>query len=121
MGKKQKIELFPVAGNNYFFDLEELSQFIRIERTENIDDILGEAEKELQGEVKKEDLDLESQIIDITKWESIKVMIECVLNEQAPVDEAMGFNKLAEQLSIPFRLSFNTLIKHNIIKEDNGR
>jgi predicted RNA-binding protein len=119
MSKKQKIELFPVAGNNYFFDLEELSQFIRIEKTENIDDILGEAEKELQGEIKKDDL--ESQIIDITKWEAIKVMMECVLNEHSPVDEAMGFGKLSEQLSIPFRLSFNTLIKHNIIKEENGR
>lgn len=120
-------DLFPIAGSNYYFDLDELSQSIRIERTESIDDILGEAKKKLKKNKEEDDEEAEdeiepySQIIDITKWETLKVMIDAVLNEAAPVDEAMGFNKLAEQLSIPFRLSFNTLIKYKIIKEENGR
>lgn len=120
-------DLFPIAGSNYYFDLDELSQSIRIERTESIDDILGEAKKKLKKNKEEDDEETEdeiepySQIIDITKWETLKVMIDAVLNEVAPVDEAMGFNKLAEQLSIPFRLSFNTLIKYKIIKEENGR
>jgi hypothetical protein len=120
-------DLFPIAGSNYYFDLDELSQSIRIERTESIDDILGEAKKKLKKNKEEDDEETEdeiepySQIIDITKWETLKVMIDAVLNEAAPVDEAMGFNKLAEQLSIPFRLSFNTLIKYKIIKEENGR
>lgn len=119
-------ELFPIAGSNYYFDLDELSQSIRIERTESIDDILGEAKKKLKKNKEEDDdeddeVEPYAQIIDITKWETIKVMVDAVLNESAPVDEAMGFNKLAEQLSIPFRLSFNTLIKYKIIKEENGR
>ena len=57
----------------------------------------------------------------ITKWETTKVMIETVLTEQGPIDEAMGRTKLSNQLSIPFKLSFNTLLKYQIIKEDDGR
>ena len=105
-------ELFRIAGNQYFFDLDELSQFIRIDRDDNVDDILGQAKKELAEMKESEDIPVEGQIIDITKWETIKVMVESVLSEHAIVDEAMGITKLGEQLSIPFRLSFNTLLNY---------
>ncbi len=62
-----------------------------------------------------------TQIVDLTKWETTKALMDVILNENSIVDEAMGRTKLGEQLSIPFRLSFNTLLKHNIIKENNGR
>jgi len=49
-------------------------------------------------------------------------MIESVLNEQGPIDEAMGYTQISKQLSIPFKLSFNTLLKYKIIKEQqDGR
>lgn len=123
-------EFFEIAGNKYYFDLDELSQFIRIEKPESVDDILGEAKKELEKNQNKENnnkeeidenVDLYTQIIDVTKWETTKVMIESVLNQQEPVDEAMGYNAMSKQLSIPFKLSFNTLLKYQIIKQENGR
>lgn len=114
-------EFFSIAGNQYYFDLDELSQFIRVEKNESVDDLLGENKKEkLEKENEKEGDNsepVEGQIIDLTKWETIKVMIESVLSENGPVDEAMGRTKLGEQLSIPFRLSFNTLLNYKIIKE----
>lgn len=119
-------ELFEIAGNKYYFDLDQLSQFIRIEKPESVDDILGEVKKEMEKNDSEEEedsipMDAYTQIIDVTKWETTKVMIESVLNEQGPVDEAMGYTKLSTQLSIPFKLSFNTLLKYQIIKEDDGR
>lgn len=116
-------EFFSIAGNQYYFDLEELSQFIRIEKDETVDDILGETKNDVESgsedekESKEPEVPIEGQIIDLTKWETIKVMIESVLSENGPVDEAMGRTKLGEQLSIPFRLSFNTLLNYKIIKE----
>lgn len=123
MGKnhKQEPELFAIAGNSYYIDLEELSQCIRIEKSESIDDILGENETDTESTKVEEETSPYSQIIDVAKWEVLKIMIESVLNETSVVDEAMGPSKLAEQLSIPFRLSFNTLIKNKIIKEENGK
>lgn len=118
-------ELFDIAGSKYYFDLDQLSQFIRIEKPESVDDILGEVKKEMESNESEEEestpMDAYTQIIDVTKWETTKVMIESVLNEQGPVDEAMGYTQLSKQLSIPFKLSFNTLLKYQIIKEQNGR
>ena len=125
-GEEEIPELFDIAGNKYYFDLDELSQFIRVERPESVDDILGQAKKDLEEGKESEEtddvqLDAYHQIIDVTKWETTKVMIESVLNEQGPMDEAMGYSQLSKQLSIPFKLSFNTLLKYKIIKEQDGR
>lgn len=130
--EEESSDLFEIAGVKYYFDLDQLTQFIRIEKPESVDDILGEAKKELvkntedtedteNDELVEPELEGYSQIIDITKWETTKVMIETVLTEQGPIDEAMGRTKLSNQLSIPFKLSFNTLLKYQIIKEENGR
>ena len=130
--EEESSDLFEIAGVKYYFDLDQLTQFIRIEKPESVDDILGEAKKELvkntedtedteNEELVEPELEGYSQIIDITKWETTKVMIETVLTEQGPIDEAMGRTKLSNQLSIPFKLSFNTLLKYQIIKEDDGR
>jgi hypothetical protein len=116
-------EFFSIAGSQYYFDLDELSQFIRIEKDDTVDDILGETKNDMEEndsedkESEEPEVPIEGQIIDLTKWETIKVMIESVLSENNPVDEAMGRTKLGEQLSIPFRLSFNTLLNYKIIKE----
>lgn len=119
--EEESPEFFSIAGNQYYFDLDELSQFIRIERDETVDDILGDnkddEEEGLKDDSKEPEPPTEGQIIDLTKWETIKVMIESVLSENNPIDEAMGRTKLGEQLSIPFRLSFNTLLNYKIIKE----
>lgn len=120
--EQESPEFFSIAGNQYYFDLDELSQFIRIEKNESVDDLLGDTKNKTEEDEKEEGEDentehIESQIIDLTKWETIKVMIESVLSENGPVDEAMGRTKLGEQLSIPFRLSFNTLLNYKIIKE----
>ena len=130
--EEEPSDLFEIAGVKYYFDLDQLTQFIRIEKPESVDDILGEAKKELvkntedtedteNDELVEPELEGYSQIIDITKWETTKVMIETVLTEQGPIDEAMGRTKLSNQLSIPFKLSFNTLLKYQILKEENGR
>ena len=110
------MELFEVAGEKFYFDLDSISDFVRIDDDNNksIDDILGENDP---SEV--ENPELQGQLIDMTKWDMTKALIETVLNENGIVDEAMGVVKLGEQLSIPFRLSFNTLIKHKLIKRSN--
>ena len=42
-------------------------------------------------------------------------MIEVVLTEREELDENLGIHS-AKKTSIPFRLAFNTLLRHNIIK-----
>lgn len=116
--KENNPELFGIAGGEYYFDLDELSEFIRIEKPGSVEALLGSTKED---ETEENPEEIYSQVIDLTKWETTKVMIETVLNESNPVDEAMGFSKLEDQLSIPFKLSFNTLLKYKIIKKENGR
>jgi hypothetical protein len=118
------MELFEIAGREFYFDLDEISEFIRMSEEDSIDDLLKDMSLAEGDDVNEEipattayDIP-QGQMVDITKWEMTKAMIETVLNENGIVDEAMGVTKLGGQLSIPFRLSFNTLMMNKLIKEN---
>lgn len=111
-------ELFEIAGQEYYFDLENISSYIRIDETPSVDFILNK-NNELEDDEEYEEKEHQNvQMIDVTKWEVIKALIETILNENGIIDESMGFQRLESQLSIPFRLSFNTLIKHKLMKKN---
>lgn len=116
--------LFKIAGEQFYFDLDAVSQFIKLEKEEDIDDLFKTEEElpEVSEDTEKELTDEEvmfdggmGQMIDITKWELTKAMVETVLTEHGELDESMGVSKLETQLSIPFRFSFNTLLINKII------
>jgi len=117
--------LFDIAGETYYFDLDRISDFIRLEKEDDLESLLSKADKNTKENVEspeeevlmEEPLDESGQMIDLTKWELTKALIETVLSEQGIVDEAMGQQKLGEQLSIPFRISFNTLLINKILKK----
>jgi hypothetical protein len=112
--------LFSIAGKSYYFDLDEMSDFIRIDSEDTVDDILNEMslpEDDIEGEIEAMPTAMHGQMVDVTKWEMTKAMVESILQENNVVDERMGTTKLGEQLSIPFRLSFNTLYINKMIKE----
>jgi hypothetical protein len=109
------MELFEIGGNQYYFDLEKISDFVRIdeEKPKNLEELFNkETDKE-----EKEDM-MQGPLIDMTRWDLVKAMIETVLSENGIVDDYMGPTMLGKQLSIPTRLSFNTLIKHKLIKNN---
>lgn len=115
--------LFNIAGEKFYFDLDAVSEFIKLEKQDDIDDLF-QSEEEVSGK-ETDDIDEENpdmmygtgmgQMIDITKWELTKAMVETVLTEHGELDESMGVSKLESQLSIPFRFSFNTLLINKII------
>jgi len=120
-------DLFSVAGERFFFDLDRISEFIKLEKPEDDIDEIFKKEPEATNKDENDDDDyIEDvlheetfgQMIDITKWELTKVMIETILSEGGIIDESMGYTKLESQLSIPFRLSFNTLLINKIIKKN---
>lgn len=48
------------------------------------------------------------------KYEMIKLMVEVLMSEHKELDETLGIKNQSD-LSIPFKLAFNTLLKHNIL------
>jgi hypothetical protein len=118
-------ELFKIANEEFYFDLDRISDYIKVEQDRSIDELLStnlveEEEESLESEVPVYSTGPEQnlQMVDITKWEVIKALIETILNENGMIDESMGIQKLERELSIPFRLSFNTLIKNKLIRKN---
>ena len=48
------------------------------------------------------------------KYEISKLMIEVLMCEHKELDENLGIHN-QNDLSIPFKIAFNTLLKHNIL------
>jgi len=120
------MKLFEIAGEEFYFDLKSISDFVKVDEEEDksFEDLLQKEGSKPQetGEEKVEEIYYESQgpMVDVTKWELTKGLMEAVLSENNIVDETMGIAKLEGQLSISFRLAFNTLIKHKLIKRNRS-
>jgi len=127
-------ELFRIANNEYYIDLDKVSEFIRMEPS--LDELLLSSNQEVKENVDSDDENFgdvgEKEIVfegpqnaipphmmmDVAKWEIVRALLESLLNENGIIDESMGIKKLESQLSIPFRLAFNTLLINKIIKRN---
>jgi len=83
--------MFKILGENYYVDLD------KIEKEVEIMNLTGESQ------------------IHLVKYEMIKNMLETVLTENETVDENMGFK--TNEVTIPFKISFNTLLIKKIINK----
>jgi hypothetical protein len=89
-----------VLGKNYYIDIDGLTK-----------------KCQTGNQIKDEDGN-ESEEVNIFKYEILKVCLERVLNEYEEVDEDLGaFGD--NNLSISFKIAFNTLIKNQILIEDD--
>lgn len=91
--------MIDILGHMYYIDMDILERFV-----------------ELKDFKPSEEEDKDHQHFSIIKFELIKMMIEVVLTERVEdLDENLGIHN-AKSTSIPFRIAFNTLLRHNIIK-----
>lgn len=81
-------------GENYFIDIEKVNQLTIMKDVES-----GTTEAN----------------ISIVKFELVKTLIDVVMTENEEIDENLGM-KGTNNLSLPFKLAFNTLLTHGIIK-----
>jgi hypothetical protein len=91
-----------VFGKLYYIDLDSISEVCRTGKT-----------------IKDEEDDSETLEINIFKYEVIKMCIERVLNEFEDSDEEMGLFAQKET-TVSFRIAFNTLLKNNILIEEEN-
>jgi hypothetical protein len=85
--------MLKVFGENYYFDLDKIEDYV------NIPNVTGVIENH----------------ISVVKFELVKSMIDVILSENEPVDEALG-NKSTE-ITIPFKIAFNTLENKKLINK----
>jgi hypothetical protein len=84
-------------GENYFIDLEELESRVNLSK-----DYIPSGESEQQ--------------ISVVKYDIYKNLIEVILTEREEMDENLGIHN-SNNLTIPFKIAFNTLLINSIIKK----
>ena len=91
--------MIQVLGENYFIDLDEIENYLDMNQTDDSED---------------SESGVTETKINIIKFEMVKMLLDTVLNEQEIVDEKLGMKSNA-QVSIPFRLAFNSLLNKKLI------
>ena len=87
-----------VLGENYYIDLDVVEKYLDMSN-----DTLPEA---LSGTTEMK--------INVIKFEMVKMLLDTVLTEQDIVDDKLGI-KSNSNLSIPFRIAFNSLLNKKLI------
>lgn len=137
--KKQKPYL-EFGGNVFYINLESILDVIKIDSSEEINNkptiIVEEKSKKPKSKKKPEPIEetnpyypteeemmlfreMNSGIqIDVSKWEILRLMIEAIMNLHVEVDDKLGIAGLNNSTPIPFKIAFNTLLKYNVLEEE---
>jgi hypothetical protein len=90
--------MIKVLNENYFVDLDEVEKYLDMSDSPSMEPLTGNTEMR----------------INIVKFELVKLLLEVVLSENEDIDERLGL-KSSSQVSIPFRLAFNSLLNKKLI------
>lgn len=89
-------------GENYYLDINELEKQVSYEKS-----VLPALSA---------DTDSSEQQISVTRFETFKILIDVILTEREELDEGLGLRG-GNNLTIPFKIAFNTLLINNILKK----
>jgi hypothetical protein len=87
-----------VLGENYYIDLDEIEKYLDMSDETTSEPLTGATEMK----------------INIIKFEMVKLLLETVLSENEIMDDKLGM-KSSSNTSIPFKLSFNSLLNKKLI------
>lgn len=95
--------MIKVLGENYYFDLDKIEEYLDMtvkpdEEDDDYDEFSGSTDMK----------------INVIKFEMVKMLMDTILTEHEEIDEKLGM-KSSNNTSIPFRLSFNSLLNKKLI------
>jgi hypothetical protein len=90
--------MITLFGENYYINLENVDKYVNIQTPP----ISASTEPE--------------QHISIVKYEMVKTLIDVILSETEDIDEKLA-NKVSSQLTIPFKLAWNTMLVNKLIEK----
>jgi hypothetical protein len=94
--------MIKVLGENYYFDLDKIEEYL---------DMSIKPDEEIEEDEFSGSTDMK---INIIKFEMVKMLMDTILTEHEEIDEKLGM-KSSNNTSIPFRLSFNSLLNKKLI------
>jgi hypothetical protein len=100
------MEYLNIGNQELYFDFDKLSEVVRIEPDAFMND---------EGQLEEEG----SAVIDVTKYEMFREMVGVIISSTDVIDDKMGSVAL-NSLPIPFKISYNTLLKYGILKSQDN-
>jgi len=97
--------MLSIFAEDYFIDIDKLDEYVQVPSNIEVKKIKDENLNPVDGQ--------DGNTISIVKYEVLKLMLEVVMDGNESIDEKMGSK--STELSIPFKLSFNTLLNKKII------
>jgi hypothetical protein len=91
--------MLQVLGENYYLDLDKIDDYVQV-----------------KGEKPSTSGVTEGTHISVIKYDTVKLMIEIIMDETEDVDEQLG-SKGTNNLSVPFKIAFNTLLYKKLLNK----
>jgi hypothetical protein len=90
--------MLKVLGEHYYLDLDKIDDYVQIKDTLPTTEVTGTTH------------------ISIIKYETVKLMMEIIMDEPEEIDEQLG-SKGTNNLSIPFKIAFNSLLYKKLLNK----
>jgi hypothetical protein len=97
-------EYLDFGGKDFIIDFDNLSDLVKLPPAKYKDEDGNLIEDEAGPH------------IDVTKYEMVREMVGVILSSAETIDDKLGMVGL-DSLPIPFKISYNTLIHYDILKE----
>lgn len=110
------------GGIYYYIDIDALEKLIYVPHKEGDTHVTYETTTKTLANLASEQTTVETKIpkvreVDFVKYEIIRNCIEIILDSDDQGDSALGAEAALEQMSMAYKVAFNTLYKYEIIKE----
>lgn len=104
--------MIQILGEMYYIDLDRIEEYLDItDSTPQIPSPIDDDDdnsRDYMGE------SISEKKVNLIKFELVKMMLDTILSEDGEMDEKLG-NKSTNNLTIPFKLAFNSLLNKKII------
>jgi len=112
------------GGITYYIDLEAFDKLLSIDGNlspktviDTVETETFDAEGKLIGSEISKTTTSKNKEINIATYETLRMFLEMVLTYHDESDDTLGADRALLSTPLSFKISFNTLLKHGIIKE----
>lgn len=112
------------GGTTYYIDLDAFDKLLTIDGNispktviDTVETKTFDAEGKLVSSEVSKTTTSKNKEINIATYETLRMFLEIVLTYNEESDDTLGVDRALLNTPLSFKISFNTLLKHGIIKE----
>lgn len=116
--------MLDIGGSTYIVDLERLSELLSDDESLKSQEIVETEVNEVRNE-KGELVGTETTTktynkgkeIDASRYDLFRMFFEVLLTYNEEFDDTLGFDRAMQNATLPFKITFNTLLNYEVLKE----